>query len=166
MFICADMHTIGMHMHVCVHTCICVCMCPCACIEACEIFNNYFICVASNIDFDDTIPTDFDTDDGLSAKINKYCRHSSIVKIKENSLDKALFDFESITSRDVEKIINGFNSKKAHGYDKMPMKLLQKCANTLRQILLNWLILPSVNASFLTTQILQKDLLYLKEMML
>ena len=56
------------------------------------------------------------------------CRHPSIVKIKENTLDKALFDFESITSWDVEKIINGFDSKKAHGYDKMPMKLLQKCA--------------------------------------
>ena len=96
--------------------------------EICEIFNNYFTSVASNIGFDDTIPTDFDTDDGFLAIINKYCRHPSIVRIKENTLDKALFDFESITSRDVEKIINGFDSKKAHGYDKMPMKLLQKCA--------------------------------------
>ena len=96
--------------------------------EICEIFNNYFTSVASNIGFGDTIPTDFDTDDGFSAIINKYCRHPSIVKIKENTLDKALFDFESITSRDVEKIINGFDSKKTHGYDKMPMKLLQKCA--------------------------------------
>ena len=39
-----------------------------------------------------------------------------------------MFDFESITSRDVEKIIKGFDSKKAHGYDKLPMKLLQKFA--------------------------------------
>ena len=96
--------------------------------EICEIFNNYFASVASDIGFDDTIPTDFDTDDGFSAITSKYCRHPSIVKIKENTLDKALFDSESITSRNVENIINGYDSKKAHGYHKMPMKLLQKCA--------------------------------------
>ena len=107
--------------------------------EICEIFNNYYTSVASNIDFDDTIPTDFDTDDGFSAFINKYCRHPSIVEIRENALDKALFDFESITHRDVEKIINGFDSKKAHGYDKMPMKLLQKSANYIAPDIAKWI---------------------------
>ena len=58
-----------------------------------EIFNNYFTSVTSNIGFDDTIPTDCDTDDGFSAIINKYCQHPSIVEITENTLDKALFDF-------------------------------------------------------------------------
>ena len=48
-----------------------------------EIFNNYFTSVGSNIGFDDTIPTDFDTDDGFSAIINKWCQHPSIVEIKE-----------------------------------------------------------------------------------
>ena len=28
----------------------------------------------------------------------------------------------------LKKIINGFDSKRAHGYDEMPRKFLQKCA--------------------------------------
>ena len=120
--------------------------------EICEISNNYFTSVASNIGFDDTIPTDFDTDDGFSAIINKYCRHPSIVKIKGNTLDKALIDFESITSRDVEKIINGLIARRHMVMTKCQWNYCRNVQNTLRQILLNWLIIPSVNVSFLTTK--------------
>ena len=96
--------------------------------EICKIFNDYFTCVANNIGFDDTIPTDYYTDVGFLSIINKYCRHPSIVKIYENTLIKTLFQFERINSQDVVKIINCFDCKKAPGCDKMPMKLLQKCA--------------------------------------
>ena len=34
----------------------------------------------------------------------------------------------------LKKIINGFDGKKAHGNDKMPMKLLQECANIAKLI--------------------------------
>ena len=66
--------------------------------EICKIFNDYFTCVANNIGFDDTIPTDYYTDVGFSSIINKYCRHPSIVKINENTLNKTLFQFERINS--------------------------------------------------------------------
>ena len=51
-----------------------------------EIFNDYFACVANSIGFDDSIPTDYYTDEGFSSIRDKYCRHPSIVKIKENTL--------------------------------------------------------------------------------
>ena len=50
--------------------------------EICEIFNTYFTSVANNIGFDDSIPSDFDTEDGFSNMITKHYRHSSIVKIR------------------------------------------------------------------------------------
>ena len=42
----------------------------------------YFTSIANNIGFDDTIPTDFNTDEVFSANTNKYCRHHSYVEIK------------------------------------------------------------------------------------
>ena len=79
--------------------------------EICKIFNCYFTCVANNIGFDDTIPTDYYTDVGFSSIINKYCWYPSIVKINENTLNKTLFQFERIHSQDVVKIINCFDCK-------------------------------------------------------
>ena len=71
--------------------------------EICKISNDYFTCVANNIGFDDTIPTDCHTDAGFSSIINKYCRHPSIVEINKNILNKTLFQFEGIYSQDVGK---------------------------------------------------------------
>ena len=39
-----------------------------------------------------------------------------------------MFHFQCINHADVVKIINDFDSKKAQGYDRMPMKMLQKSA--------------------------------------
>ena len=39
-----------------------------------------------------------------------------------------MFQFQCINHSDVVKIINDFDGKKAQGYDRMPMKLLQKSA--------------------------------------
>ena len=89
--------------------------------------NDYCTCVPNNIVFDDTIPTNYCKDVGFSSIINKYYRHPSIVKLNRNTLNKTLFQFERIYSQDV-KIINCFDCKKAPSYDKVPLKLVQKCA--------------------------------------
>ena len=39
--------------------------------EICEIFNTHFTTVANNFGFDDSIPPDFDTEDGFSNMIKK-----------------------------------------------------------------------------------------------
>ena len=41
--------------------------------EICKISDDYFTCVANNISFDYTIPTDYYTDVGFSPIINKCC---------------------------------------------------------------------------------------------
>ena len=53
-----------------------------------------------------------------------YC----IIKIKENNPHNNVFQFQCINHSDVVKIINDFDGKKAQGYDRMPMKLLQRSA--------------------------------------
>ena len=97
--------------------------------EKCEIFNTYFTSVANNIGFDDSIPPDFDTEDGFSNMITKHYRHYSIVKIRENISCNSVFDFQCVSASDIIKVIKGFDSKKAQGYDMVPMKLLQKSAS-------------------------------------
>ena len=96
--------------------------------EICEIFNAFFTSVANNIGFDDTIPPDYYTDEGFSSIIKRHCNHPSIIKIKENNAYSDMFHFQCINHADVVNIINDFDSKKAQGYDRMPMKMLQKSA--------------------------------------
>ena len=96
--------------------------------EICEIFNAFFTSVANNIGFDDTIPSDYYTDEGFSAIIKRHSNHPSIIKIMENNVDNNIFQFQCINQVDVVNIINCFDSKKAQGYDMMPMKMLQKSA--------------------------------------
>ena len=97
--------------------------------EICEIFNTYFTSVANNISFDDSIPPDFDTEDGFSNMITKHSWHSSIVKIRENISCNSVLDFQCVSASDIIQIIKGFDSKQAQGYDMVPMKLLQKSAS-------------------------------------
>ena len=46
----------------------------------------------------------------------------------ENNVHNSIFQFQDINQVDVVNIINCFDSKKAQGYDMMPMKMLQKSA--------------------------------------
>ena len=97
--------------------------------EICEIFNTYFTSVANNIGFHNSIPPDFDTEDGFSNMITKHYRHSCIVKIRENISCNSVFDFQCVSASDIIQIIKGFDSTKAQGYGMVPMKLLQKSAS-------------------------------------
>ena len=64
----------------------------------------------------------------ISSIIQRHRNHPSIIKIKDNNPHNNMFQFQCINHSDVMKIINNFDGKKAHGYDRMPMKLLQKSA--------------------------------------
>ena len=105
--------------------------------EICEIFNAFFRSVADDIGFDDVIPPDYYTDKGFSAIIKRHCNHPSITKIKENNTHNDMFHFQSMNHFDVVKIINDFDSKKAQGYDRMPMKMLQKSAKYIAPAIAN-----------------------------
>ena len=58
----------------------------------------------------------------------QHCNHPSIVKIRENISNGLVFNFQCVNAHDISKIIKSFDGKKAHGYDMVPMKLLQKSA--------------------------------------
>ena len=69
--------------------------------EICEIFNAFFMSVANNIGFDDTIPSDYYTDEGFSAIIKRHSNHPSIIKIMENNVHNSIFQFQCINQVDV-----------------------------------------------------------------
>ena len=48
--------------------------------EICDIFNTYFTSVTNNIGFDNSIQSEFDTEDGFSNMISKHYRNPIIFK--------------------------------------------------------------------------------------
>ena len=103
-----------------------------------KIFNDLITSVANDIGFDGLIPPDYYTDDEFSSIIKRHCSHLSITKIKQNNAHNDMCHFQCINHYDVVKIINDFASKKAHGYGRMPMKMLQVSTNILLQLLQIW----------------------------
>ena len=60
-----------------------------------------------------------------------------MTKIKENNAHNDIFHFQCINASDFVKMINDFDSKKAQGFDRKPIKMRQKSANILLQLLQN-----------------------------
>ena len=89
------------------------------CKEVSEIFNKYFVNIASTIGFDDSITS---TTDALS----KHASHPSIIKIKGHFSEKQTsFSFHSTDTKTVENKLKTLNVRKATGFDKIPAKLLR-----------------------------------------
>ena len=93
--------------------------------EICDIFNDYFSHVAMYIGFKDDIPDDFQTADGVARIIDKHSNHASVTKIKENVQTQHYFNFTAVNDKDIEKLIQRMDPKKAQGYDNIPSKLLR-----------------------------------------
>ena len=103
--------------------------------EVCELFNEYFSSVASNIGFSDDIPNDYNTDHGFQCILKKYENHPSICKIQNNVNTEDEFDFCPVTISQVQKIIENMDPKKAQGCDNIPTKLLWIGSRPLAQTL-------------------------------
>ena len=100
--------------------------------EICEIFNKYFISVADGIGFPDGLPANYNTKDGFQNIIGTHESHSSILEIKKNVLHTENdFSFTHVNQSDVQKIMESLNTRKAHGFDGMPAKLLKLSAPIL-----------------------------------
>ena len=100
--------------------------------EICEIFNKYFISVADGIGFPDGLPANYNTKDGFQDIIGTHESHSSILEIKKNVLHTENdFSFTHVNQSDVQKITESLNTRKAHGFDGMPAKLLKLSAPIL-----------------------------------
>ena len=101
--------------------------------EICEIFNKFFfISVADGVGFPDGLPANYNTKDGFQDIIGTHESHPSILEIKKNVLHtEDDFSFTHVNQSDVQKIMESLNTRKAHGFDGMPAKLLKLSAPIL-----------------------------------
>jgi hypothetical protein len=84
-----------------------------------EIFNEFFITVASDIGFDDDIVSAADA-------ISKHRYHSSIKKLLDHyGQIENQFEFSMVNVDTVTEKLKSINPKKATGFDNMPGKLIQ-----------------------------------------
>ena len=89
----------------------------------------YFISVADCIDLPNGLPANYYTNNGFQDIICSHESHSSILEIKKNVYyTENVFSCTHVNQSDVRKIIESLNTRKAHGFDGMPAKLL----NSLR----------------------------------
>ena len=112
-----------------------------------EIFNKYFISVADGIGYPDGLPANYNTQDGFQDIIGTHESHSSILEIKKIVLQTENdFSFTHVNQSDVQKIIEFLNTRKAHGFEGMPAKLLKLSAPILAGDYNSCLINDSIDA--------------------
>ena len=96
----------------------------------CNIFNDFFVDVASKIAPQDVIS-------------QSYNDHESIKAIKETYTIDQTFNFKPVSQRDVYKKLKNLNPKKATGYDQIPPKLIKLAAYPISRH-----ITPIINTCF------------------
>ncbi len=67
--------------------------------------------------------------DFLSKVCEQHENHPSVKAIKERHMDKNKIDFKPIDEIYVRKLLNNINVQKATGYDNIPPKMVQMCAD-------------------------------------
>ena len=94
--------------------------------EVCNILNNYFINIASNI----PVPLDINslTTQGV---IDAYSNHPSIKCIRNNVTSQNNFSFQTVSSSQIKQKIKCLKTNKASGYDMLPAKLIKLASETL-----------------------------------
>ena len=96
-----------------------------------NIFNYYFVNIASSIGFDDSI---VNCDDS----IKKHKNHASITKIIGRFGGKCnTFSFKPVSSAAIKNKLKSINVRKATGFDNIPGKLLRVVNNELSRPLAN-----------------------------
>ena len=123
-----------------------------------EVFNEFFISVASEIGLDENIVS-------VTDAIHKYKGQPSVEQIKKNySDDIRNFDFQSVDADSVMLLIKKLDSKKATGYDNIPGKLIkiahQELANSLCNLInysMKLKCFPSIMKSAEETPVYKKE---------
>ena len=93
--------------------------------DICNIFNNYFVNITSEIGYDDTISED----DNCESCVNTHNDHSSIDIINDysqrNRTNISEFCFLNVDIKTVSKHLHNLKCKKATGCDNLPSKILK-----------------------------------------
>lgn len=96
------------------------------CNEVCHIFNEFFSKIGSDIG------TPEDNNKPIEDIIAGYDQHPSISMIKSKMNQNVNnTSFREVTERDLRKIIKKLSSKKASGYDEIPMKFIKLTSSSL-----------------------------------
>ena len=95
--------------------------------EVCNVFNDFFTNVATNIGFQDMIPTDISKDNLVQHVMDKHAQHPGVIHIQE-CISNNTFAFHHITDDDVLKILNNIDIKKATGYDNLSPRIVKMSA--------------------------------------
>ena len=95
----------------------------------CEIFNDFFSNVVTNLNIENNmeiINDDSIIDDPVFKAINKYKDHSSVIKIKETGGDNEHFSFLPTNLESVINEIFALNGSKATPKDSIPTKIIKE----------------------------------------
>ena len=92
--------------------------------QVCDIFNDYFVNIASSIGFDDNITS-------VETAITKHSSHPSIIKIKDRHPITNQFSFKPVSTKNIRDKLKSIDPKKATGFDNIPGKLLRIAHNEL-----------------------------------
>ena len=100
--------------------------------EICDIFNNFFSTVADDIGSPDSIP--IESADYYDKTLNKHKDHPSIKAINNLNIQSE-FNFQSIETSAIEKLLSHINVNKATGHDNIPGRTVKMCSKELAQTL-------------------------------
>jgi hypothetical protein len=94
--------------------------------DVCNVFSTFFANVASEIGFDDEIPS-IPKSSLMENIMFMHGNHSSIQSIVQNVTNKK-FEFKHASENQVYKILNTLNIKKATGFDNLSPKIVKLSA--------------------------------------
>ena len=86
--------------------------------KVCEILNDFFVSIADDIGQ----PVNSNNED-IFTVLKSYDGHSSIKKIKEIHKNPEAFNFKSVDTQQVLKLLNKLNANKSTGFDNIPPKI-------------------------------------------
>ena len=94
--------------------------------EICNIFNNFFREIGSDIGKKE------DLSKSINELVDDYEEHQSITNISTaiNNMHRN-FDFEEVSEQEIIKIMKNLSTKKASGYDEIPIKFIKKASRQL-----------------------------------
>ena len=94
--------------------------------HVCQIFNEFFVQIGSNIGVTE------DNSKQIDDIIVDYAGHPSIKVIKDKiNKSRKIFSFNNVTENEVKKVIKSLSSKKASGYDEIPIKLIKMVSEVI-----------------------------------
>ena len=107
-----------------------------------ETINHFFSNAVSSLDIPNNpfLLSESNADDPISSIISKYCKHPSIVKIKE-MIKPTEFRFKEVSHLEILNELNELNPKKSTPFKNIPIRLLKEntdiCGTVLQNIINN-----------------------------